>query len=166
MYAFKKREKRWRKSWNRLLCKPTEVGGWMGSSRTQPNTSDIVDMEMEVITYNMLKQFLWRHMERHGINNLEQREESFIHHQDSCWFTKVWVFSFEWSPPEQHSVWDCYFPCHLHCHLYPLGPAHREGALLPAEGKWPAEWGSAASASTPSTQSQTGFFLIKWIRHA
>lgn len=38
----------------------------------------MVDMEMEVITYNMLKQFLWRHMERHGINNLEQREESFI----------------------------------------------------------------------------------------
>lgn len=33
---------------------------------------------MEAITYNMLEQFLRRHMERHGINNLEQREESFM----------------------------------------------------------------------------------------
>lgn len=43
------------------ICKATTVRGWM-----------------ELITYNMLKQFLWGHVKGHGINNLESQEKSFF----------------------------------------------------------------------------------------
>lgn len=33
---------------------------------------------LTLITYNILKEFLWRHMKRHGINYLEKHESSFI----------------------------------------------------------------------------------------
>lgn len=57
------------------------------------------------------------------------------------------------SQPEQHSVWDCHYRCHLRCHpLHPLGLAHQGEEQHLAQGRWTAGWGSAASASAPSTQ--------------
>lgn len=90
-------------------------------------------------------------MQRHGINYLEKHEHSFIRFKlikalgmlmDN---NSLFLNS---SPPEQHSAWDYHFLCRLHHRLHPLGPAHQGEALLPAEGKWLAEWGLAASALT------------------
>lgn len=42
-----------------------------------PNIA-IAVIDVQMITHNMLKQFLGRHMKRHGINYLEKHENVFI----------------------------------------------------------------------------------------
>lgn len=123
------------------------------------------------MTYQMLEQFLWGHMECHSVNNLEIQEKhikfnlpynytvnllklfesAFSHTTEKHIYININNFSL----PEQHSVWDCHCLCRLRCHLpRPLGPVHQVGELQSAQGKWPAGWGSAASASAPSTKKR------------
>ena len=86
-------------------------------------------------------------------------ESAFSHTSEEHIYINLNNFSL----PEQHSVWDCRCLCRHRRHPpRPLGPAHQVGELQSARGKWPAGWGSAASASAPSTKKRKfkGFLKI------
>lgn len=118
-----------------------------------------------LLAYQLSKQFLWGHVECHGINYLKIHRNkrnllSLISSEEpqrlSCRWREVYCVAYQWKyPPGQHSAWDCHSLCYLHrCLPHPLDPVPQVGALRPARGKWPSGWGSAASASKRSTNGK------------